>query len=58
MFNYNDNYIRYRFYREHCIYEGTKTVKKLVRIGRDLNKIIFVDNIKYNAKYKIVLMRY
>ena len=49
----NDNYIRYRFYREHCIYEGTKTVKKLIRIGRDLNKIIFVDNIKYNAKYNM-----
>ena len=49
----NDNYIKYRFYREHCIYEGTKTVKKLVRIGRDLNKIIFVDNIKYNAKYNM-----
>ena len=49
----NDHYIRYRFYREHCIYEGTKTVKKLVRIGRDLNKIIFVDNIKYNAKYNM-----
>ena len=49
----NDNYIKCRFYREHCIYEGTKTVKKLVRIGRDLNKIIFVDNIKYNAKYNM-----
>ncbi len=49
----NDTYINYRFYREHCIYEGTKTVKKLVRIGRELNKIIFVDNIKYNAKYNM-----
>ena len=49
----NDIYINYRFYREHCIYEGTKTVKKLVRIGRELNKIIFVDNIKYNAKYNM-----
>ena len=49
----NDNYINYRFYREHCIYEGTKSVKKLVRIGRELNKIIFVDNIKYNAKYNM-----
>ncbi len=48
-----DVYINYRFYREHCIYEGTKTVKKLVRIGRELNKIIFVDNIKYNAKYNM-----
>ena len=49
----NDEYINYRFYREHCIYEGTKTVKKLVRMGRELNKIIFVDNIKYNAKYNM-----
>ena len=49
----NDTYINYRFYREHCIYEGTKTVKKLIRIGRELNKIIFVDNIKYNAKYNM-----
>ena len=49
----NDTYINYRFYREHCIYEGTKSVKKLVRIGRELNKIIFVDNIKYNAKYNM-----
>ena len=49
----NNTYVNYRFYREHCIYEGTKTVKKLVRIGRELNKIIFVDNIKYNAKYNM-----
>ena len=49
----NNAYINYRFYREHCIYEGTKSVKKLARIGRDLNKIIFVDNIKYNAKYNM-----
>ena len=49
----NDEYINYRFYREHCIYEGTKSVKKLVRIGRELSKIIFVDNIKYNAKYNM-----
>ena len=49
----NDIYINYRFYREHCIYEGTKSVKKLIRIGRELEKIIFVDNIKYNAKYNM-----
>ena len=52
----DDEYINYRFYREHCIYEGTKTVKKLVRMGRELNKIIFVDNIKYNAKYNFVIV--
>ena len=49
----NNIYINYRFYREHCIYEGTKSVKKLVRIGRELEKIVFVDNIKYNAKYNM-----
>ena len=48
-----DAYINYRFYRNHCIYEGSKSVKKLIRIGRELNKIIFVDNIKYNAKYNM-----
>ena len=49
----NDIYINYRFYREHCIYEGSKSVKKLIRVGRELEKIIFVDNIKYNAKYNM-----
>jgi len=49
----NNIYINYRFYRDHCIYEGTKSVKKLVRIGRDIEKIVFVDNIKYNAKYNM-----
>ena len=28
-------------------------MKKLELIGRDLNKIIFVDNLKYNAKYNL-----
>ena len=32
---------------------GVRPLKKLVRIGRELNKIIFVDNIKYNAKYNM-----
>ena len=49
----NNIYVNYRFYRDHCIYEGTKSVKKLVRIGRDIEKIVFVDNIKYNAKYNM-----
>ena len=30
-----------------------KSVKKLNMIGRDLNKIIFVDNLKSNAKYNL-----
>ena len=38
-------------YKPHVIFERGKSVKKLNLIGRDLNKIIFVDNMKCNAKY-------
>ena len=47
----NNNYISYRLYRCHCTYEDGKSVKKLGLIGRDLSKVIFVDDIKRNAKY-------
>ena len=47
----NNNYISYRLYRCHCTYEDGKSVKKLGLIGRDLSKIIFVDDIRRNAKY-------
>jgi len=46
-------YISYRLYRCHCTYEDGKSVKKLSLIGRDLNKIVFVDDIKRNAKYNM-----
>ena len=32
-------------------YENGNSVKKLSMIGRDLNKVVFVDNLKSNAKY-------
>ena len=44
-------YISYRLYRCHCTYEEGKSVKKLSLIGRDLNKIVFVDDLERNAKY-------
>jgi TFIIF-interacting CTD phosphatase-like protein len=44
-------YISYRLYRCHCTYEDGKSVKKLSLIGRDLNKIVFVDDLERNAKY-------
>ena len=47
----NNEYFSYRLYRKHVIYENGNSVKKLNMIGRDLNKIVFVDNLKSNAKY-------
>jgi TFIIF-interacting CTD phosphatase-like protein len=49
----NGNLISYRLYKNHVTYEKGKSIKKLNMIGRDLNKIIFVDNLKSNAKYNL-----
>ena len=49
----NGNLISHRLYKSHVLFEKGKSVKKLELIGRDLNKIIFVDNLKYNAKYNL-----
>ena len=43
--------ISHRLYRSHVSFENGRSVKKLNMIGRDLKKIVFVDNLKYNAKY-------
>lgn len=40
--------ISYRLYRQHALPMGTFYVKDLSRIGRDLSKIIIVDNIAEN----------
>jgi Dullard-like phosphatase family protein len=47
----DNKYISYRLYRCHCTYEDGKSIKKLSLIGRDLNKIVFVDDLERNAKY-------
>ena len=47
----NNEYFKYRLYRRHAVYENGDCVKKLSMIGRDLKKIVFVDNLKSNAKY-------
>ena len=47
----NGECIKFRLYRRHAIYENGECVKKLSMIGRDLKKIVFVDNLKLNAKY-------
>ena len=49
----DNDYISHRLYKDHVIFEKGKSVKKLNMIGRDLNKIIFVDNMKSNAKYNL-----
>ena len=49
----DNKFISHRLYKEHVIFEKGKSVKKLSLIGRDLNKIIFVDNMKCNAKYNL-----
>ena len=49
----DNKFFSYRLYKEHVIFEKGKSVKKLNMIGRDLNKIIFVDNMKCNAKYNL-----
>ena len=45
------NYIDYILYKKHCLYEDGNIIKKLELIGRDLNKIIYVDNTEISAKY-------
>ncbi len=61
--NYADNilnrldpekkFISFRFYKQHTYVEENKIVKNIKNLGRDLKKIIFIDNIKYVAKYSM-----
>ena len=44
-------FISHRLYKSHVFFEKGKSIKNLNLIGRDLNKIIFVDNMRCNAKY-------
>lgn len=49
----NKIYFSHRLYRCHCSWEDGKSIKKLESIGRNLNKIAFVDDIERNAKYNM-----
>ena len=49
----HNEFFMYRLYRRHAIYENGECVKKLSMIGRDLKKIVLVDNLKSNAKYNM-----
>ena len=46
----NDNIIKYRLYRQHTTICGLSAYKDLSKLGRDLSKIIIIDNLKENFK--------
>ena len=47
------NLISHRLYRNHVVFENGKSVKNLNKLGRDLTKTIFIDNLRSNAKYNL-----
>jgi len=46
----DSSFIKYRLYRNHTTINTEDTVKDLNNIGRDLNKVIIIDNIQQNFK--------
>ncbi|KAA8499563.1 Carboxy-terminal domain RNA polymerase II polypeptide A small phosphatase 2 [Porphyridium purpureum] len=44
--------IRHRLYREHCVYVGGSYVKDMSLLGRDMKKVILVDNSPYTYAFQ------
>lgn len=42
--------ITIRLYRQHAVKIGKELIKDLSRVGRDLSKVILVDNLEKNFK--------
>jgi len=40
-----EKYFDYRLYRHHAIFDGKEYVKDLSKLGRDIRKIVIVDNL-------------
>ena len=45
------NNVDFILHKKYIIYEDGNPIKRLDMLGRDINKIIFVDNLEINAKY-------
>ena len=45
-----NKYFDYNFFREHSVISGNDFVKDISRIGRDMKKIIIVDNMEQNFR--------
>ena len=43
-------YFDFNFFREHSIIDGNDFVKDISRIGRDMKKIIIIDNMEENFR--------
>ena len=50
MIDIDNRIIKYRLYRQHCTIIGCSLYKDLSKIGRDLSKVIIIDNLKENFK--------
>jgi Dullard-like phosphatase family protein len=46
----DNNIIKYRLYRQHTTILGFSVYKDLTKLGRDLSKVIIIDNLKENFK--------
>ncbi len=46
----DNNIIKYRLYRQHTTILGCSVYKDLSKLGRDLSKVIIIDNLKENFK--------
>ena len=45
-----NKYFDYTFFREHSVISGNDFVKDISRIGRDMRKVIIVDNMEQNFR--------
>ena len=44
-------YFSYKFYREHAIIQGNNLIKDISRLGRDMSKILLIDNMSLNFQH-------